>query len=315
MNGFLEVEELAENYRQCKLYTRHFAKTFFFSSHVLPKEKRLAAYAVYSFCRYADEIADRGSALTDIVQAERRLNELRNQICYVYSHSAHMNPKLVAFQDTVFRYTIPKEHFLDLLRGVEMDLSKKRFASFAELRDYCYCVASVVGLIMTRIFGTSNVVAFGYAEDLGIAMQLTNILRDIGEDAQRGRIYLPSDEMNRFTYSDSDIRSGVINLNFRRLMEFQIRRAREYYARAEQGIPLLTNDGSRFCVSMMSRTYARILEVIEKNQFDVYGRRAFVPLSQKISIAIGALAEQSLHRSVFRQSGASTLPAVAAGQH
>jgi phytoene synthase len=311
MNGFLEVEELSENYRQCKLYTCHFARTFYFSSHVLPKEKRMAAYAVYSFCRYADEIADHGAALNDIVQAERRLNDLRNQLHYVYTHSSLMNPKLLAFQDTVFQYSIPKEYFVDLLRGVEMDLTKRRFATFADLRDYCYCVASVVGLIITKIFGASTGEALRYAEDLGTAMQLTNILRDIGEDEQRGRIYLPTEELVHFSYSEADVRNGVINNNFVRLMEFQIERARLYYTRAEQGIPMLTNDGSRFCVRLMSRTYARILDAIERNEFDVYTKRAHVPLAKKFAIALGTLAgTQPSHRSVERaELVASSVPA------
>jgi phytoene synthase len=301
MNGFLEVEELAENYRQCKLYTRHHAKSFYFSSHVLPKQKRYAAYAVYAFCRYADEVADDGAALNDIVQAERRLNDLRNQLHYVYSQSSLMNPKLLAFRDTVFHFAIPKEYFVDLIRGVEMDLTKRRFGTFSELKDYCYCVASVVGLIMTKIFGASSDEALKYAEDLGTAMQLTNILRDIGEDEQRGRIYLPKEELEHFGYSESDVHHGLINESFERLMKFQIERARAYYAEAEHGIPLLTNDGSRFCVRLMSRTYARILNAIERNEYDVYATRAHVPLAKKFVIAIGALTgTRSHHQSEQR---------------
>lgn len=289
MNGFLEVEELNETYRQSKVYTRHYAKTFYFASHVLPREKRYAAYAVYAFCRYADEVADRGRALHDIVQAERRLNELRNQLHYVYSHSTLMNPKLRAFQDTVMRYEIPRQYFVDLIRGVGMDLTKSRYATFIELKEYCYCVASVVGLIMTKIFGASSDTALRYAEDLGTAMQLTNILRDIGEDDGRGRIYLPQEDLDRFGYDVSDLAGGMVNENFVRLMEFQISRARSYYAQAENGIPMLTNDGSRFCVRLMSRTYGKILNAIEANHYDVFSKRAYVPITKKIVIAGGAM--------------------------
>ncbi len=315
MNGFLEVEQVVANYRQCKIYTRHFAKTFYFSSHVLPKEKRMAAYAVYAFCRYADEIADYGSVLNDIVQAERRLNDLRNQVRYLYSFSSHMNPKLSALQDTVFKYAIPKEYFLDLIRGVEMDLTKKRFANFAELKDYCYCVASVVGLIMTKIFGASSNEALAYAEDLGVAMQLTNILRDIGEDCRRGRVYLPLDELQHFGYSESDIQTGEINDRFHCLMEFQVERAREYYQRAEHGIPMLTNDGSRFCVRLMSRTYARILNAIEVNAYDVYETRAYVSLPRKFAIALGALVEAGQTNDVQQAIRSSTVAPATAQQH
>ncbi|MDL1892684.1 phytoene/squalene synthase family protein [Sphingobacteriales bacterium CHB3] len=296
MIGFLDIQELHENYRQCRLYTRHYAKTFYFASHVLPREKRLAAYAVYSFCRYADEIADHGSAVGDRVQAKRRLADLQNQLRYLYTNSPLMDKKLLAFRDTVFRYGIPENYFKDLLRGVEMDLEKKRFADFAELNDYCYCVASVVGLIMTKIFGASDETALQHAADLGTAMQLTNILRDVGEDYRRGRIYLPQDEMANFGYSERDLRDGNVTQNFKRLMEFQIDRARRYYESAEQGIPMLTNDGSRFCVRLMSRTYARILDRIEKNSFNVFTVRAHVPFVQKLGIALFAAAGFSRNR-------------------
>lgn len=288
MNGFLDVEALTENYRQCKLYTRYHAKSFYFSSHVLPAEKRFAAYAVYAFCRYADEIADNAAAVNDIPQAQRRLDDLRNQLRYVYASSPLMDKKLLAFRDTVLRYEIPLEYFSDLIRGVEMDLTKHRFATFEELKEYCYCVASVVGLIMTKIFGATSDEALCYAADLGTAMQLTNILRDVGEDEQRGRIYLPQEELSRFGYSEDALQRGVINDNFLRLIKFQIERAREYYASAERGIPMLTNDGSRFCVRLMSRTYAHILDSIEANGYDVYTKRAFVPVTKKIMLAMRA---------------------------
>lgn len=289
MNGFLEVRELNENYEQCKAYTRHHAKSFYFSSHVLPAEKRKAAYAVYAFCRFADEIADNAAAMNDHLQAQRRLAELRNQLNYVYANSPLMSQKLLAFKETVFRYGIPKQYFLDLLRGVEMDLEKTRFETFAELKDYCYCVASVVGLIMTRIFGVADEAALDHAEDLGTAMQLTNILRDIGEDYQRDRIYLPLDELRRFNYPEEELSQGVVNENFIRMMKFQIERARTYYASAAQGIPQLTNDGSRFCVRLMSGTYSRILDAIEDNRYDVFSERAYVPVLTKTRIALGAM--------------------------
>lgn len=293
MNGFLEVEVLRENFRQCKLYTRQHAKSFYFCSHVLPKQKRNAAYAVYAFCRYADEIADNAVAVNDIPQARRRLDDLRNQLRYVYANSSLMDKRLSAFCDTVFRYGIPQEYFSDLLRGVEMDFTKHRFATFGELQEYCYCVASVVGLIMTKVFGSSSDEALRYAEDLGTAMQLTNILRDIGEDDQRGRVYLPQDELRHFDYSEHELHNGVINENFMRLMQFNIARARGFYQSAQRGIPMLTNDGSQFCVRLMSRTYGRILDAIEANEYDVFSTRAFVPLRKKMIIALGAFVGSS----------------------
>lgn len=314
MNGFLEVQELNDNHDQCKVYTRHHAKSFYFSSHVLPADKRKAAYAVYAFCRFADEIADNAAALNDHLQAQRRLAELRNQLNYVYASSSLMSPKLLAFRETVFRYGIPKQYFLDLLRGVEMDLEKTRFDTFEDLKDYCYCVASVVGLIMTRIFGVDDESALVQAEDLGTAMQLTNILRDIGEDYQRGRIYIPTEELRHFHYTEEELSRGIVNQNFVRMMRFQIERARRYYASAAKGIPHLTGDGSRFCVRLMSGTYARILDAIELNGYDVYTSRAYVPLTTKMRIALGAMLNRNTSSvekipNATREVATTTVPA------
>lgn len=156
MVGFLEVEEIERTYLRCRDYTRRHAKSFYFASHILPVEKRKAAFAIYAFCRYADNIVDDSALVPDDARARKRLDELRDQLRRVYSHSPSMDPKLLAFRDTVLKYGIPQEYFLDLLRGVEMDLTKRTYATFAELREYCYCVASVVGLMMTRIFGATD---------------------------------------------------------------------------------------------------------------------------------------------------------------
>jgi phytoene synthase len=313
MHGFLEFEELHRNYEQCKKYTRQYARTFYFASHVLPKQKRYAAYAVYAFCRYADEIVD--SPLFDAHQARQRLDDLREQLRRLYQHSPLMDARLRALQDTVMRYGIPQEYFVDLLRGVEMDLDRRRFATFEELQQYCYCVASTVGLIMARIFGVSDESALASAVDLGTAMQLTNILRDVGEDLQRGRIYLPEDELNRFGYSPAQLTQGILNDEFRNLMRFNIERARWYYQQADRGIPCLTDDGSRFCVRLMRRTYARILDDIERYDYDVFHRRAYVPGWKKLTIAIGALVKGenvSQQETQYQKDFHSTL--ITAGQ-
>ena len=289
MTGFVETVASADSVRSYQLYTRRHAKTFYFASHVLPEEKRMAAYAVYAFCRYADNIVDSAAGTDDRDVARARLAELREELRHCYSPSRNVDPRLEGFRATVQKYHIPEEYFADLLRGVEMDLTKNRYASFAELKEYCYCVASVVGLIMTRIFGATDERAFAHAADLGMAMQMTNILRDIQEDARMGRIYLPADELRAFGYSESDLYSSRFNEAFRTMMRFQVDRARHYYASAAPGIPLLTGDGSRYCVRLMSRTYSRILDVIESRDYDVFAGRAFVPFLGKVRIAILAL--------------------------
>lgn len=289
MNGFLELRELNENYEQCKAYTRHHAASFYFSSHVLLPEKRKAAYAVYAVCRFADELADNAAALNDPAQAWRRLADLRNQIHYAYMNSPLMSPKLLAFRDTVFRYGIPRDYFLDLLRGVAMDLEKRRYETFAELKEYCYCVASVVGLMMAKVLGVTDEAALDHAKDLGMAMQLTNIVRDIGEDYSRGRVYIPREELKRFNYSEGELAQGLVNEQFVDLMKFQIERARAYYRSGELGIEQLPNDGSRFCVRLMSGTYSRILDAIERNRYNVFSTRVYVPALTKTRIALKAL--------------------------
>jgi 15-cis-phytoene synthase len=285
MPGFLETRELAENYQRCREYTRAHASTFYFASFFLPRQKRMAAYAVYAFCRYADNLVDASAVMQNQTRALRGLDALRDQLRYLYSSSPHLDPKLMALRDTVITYEIPGQYFVDLLRGLAMDIDRRRHATFGELRDYCYCVASTVGLIMARIFGVADPISLQRAEDLGIAMQLTNILRDVGEDLHRGRIYLPEDELQRFEHSETQLHRMVVSDSFRDLMHFQIARARDYYATGMQGIAELPGDGSRFCARLMATTYSRILDDIEKHDYDVFSRRAHVPFHRKCSIA------------------------------
>jgi phytoene synthase len=188
------------------------------------------------------------------------------------------------------RYRIPKEYFADLIRGVEMDLTGTRYRTYAELEEYCYRVASTVGLMMTRIFSPDHEgEALIHAIELGKAMQLTNILRDVGEDFRRGRVYLPAQDLERFGVQETDLDRMVPTGDFRRLIKFEIERARELYDWAEAGVPLLPDDGSRLCVKLMGRTYAKILDAIEQNNYDVLSRRAYVPSFKKIQIAVGAI--------------------------
>jgi phytoene synthase len=279
------MEESVNTFEESRRYTRRYAKTFYFASHILPREKRLAAYAVYGFCRYVDNVTDAVAGQADATVLAGRLKALRSELDGIYAPDGSRTA-WSAFRETVLRYGIPREYFHALIRGVEMDLVKTRYTSYAELQEYCYCVASVVGLIMTCVFGTSSEQALAPAADLGTAMQLTNILRDVGEDLRMGRVYIPQEEIVRFGVMQEDLVSGRVTENFRELMRFQIERARGLYRRAELGIPYLTNDGSRFCVQLMGTTYAGILDVIEKNGYDVFSRRASVPFLRKVGIAV-----------------------------
>ena len=285
----MSTEKLTDSFAHCRRTTRRFAKSFFFASHALPAEKRKAAYAIYAFCRHADDIIDETKGRDLRTRAATGIATLRTELEAVYSGSVPESTIMPAFQATVERFEIPHEYFLDLLTGVEMDLTVTAYETFDELHRYCYHVASVVGLIMTRILGVSNDDALPAAVDLGVAMQLTNILRDVREDRDRGRCYIPREEMDRFGYTAEDLARGVIDPRFAALMEFQVERAHRYYRLADRGIPFLTADGSRFCVVLMSRTYEAILEVIEDNRYDVFAGRASAPMVRKLGIAVSSL--------------------------
>lgn len=274
---------LVSTYEQCKSYTRSYAKSFYFSSFLLPKEKRNAAYAVYTFCRYADNIVDsaKNPASGDI---ENAFSNLKDFLEAVYSGSEFKGENFSAFADTVRKYNIPKRYFEELIEGVCMDTKKQRYDTFAELENYCYKVASVVGLIMTEIFGYSHRAALPYAVYLGKAMQLTNILRDICEDYTMNRVYIPSEEMKYFEYSEEDIKNNTINENFIMMMRFNIDRAKAYYELASHGFPYLTNDGSRSTVVLMYKIYSGILNEIESYDYDIYSSRRFVSTSTKLKI-------------------------------
>jgi 15-cis-phytoene synthase len=270
---------------ECKRITRHYARSFFFASHVLPPDKRRAAYAVYAFCRYADEAVD-GVETSNADALHARLDIVRRHLDAVYEGTSTY---FDAFMHTVRHYNIPRQYFDDLLRGVEMDVTVRRVHDFDELHDYCYCVAGVVGLTMTHIFGATDPDAHPHARALGTAMQLTNILRDVGEDFQRGRIYLPGEELAArgidLVGGDGMRRTD----SFIDYMQFNIDRARDYYAEATEGLRYLADDGSRTCVKLMSATYADILSHIEANDYDVFTRRARVPLLRKLRIGASTI--------------------------
>jgi len=268
------------SYEQCKIYTRNYAKSFYFTSFLLPKEKRNAAYAIYTFCRYTDNIVD--SYKSNGINIDEKFEEQKKFLDVVYSSTEFAGENFSAFAETVRKYNITKHYFLELIDGVRMDTQKKRYATFAELENYCYKVASVVGLIMTEIFGYSHKAALPYAEYLGKAMQLTNILRDIYEDYLMDRVYIPQNELAAFEYSENDIGNKVVNENFALMMKFNIERARAYYELATHGIPYLTNDGSRTTVVLMYKIYSGILTEIENHDYDVLSQRRFVSTAEKV---------------------------------
>ena len=293
MAGSAESQSLEESHRYCQRETRQHARSFYFASIALPREKKRAAYAVYAFCRYADDLVDRATSAENIGPALARVGE---EFDRMVAGETSEPPFAPAFSWAVRRYGIEKQPFLDLLKGVAMDLGPVRIADWPRLRDYCYHVASVVGLMMARIFELRDEAGRERAIDLGLAMQLTNILRDVGEDYRLGRVYLPADEMAAHGVTADDLARETVGANLKTLLVEQAARAREYYARAEQGIPLLADDGSQYTVWLMRHVYAGILEEIEKMDYHVLRRRAATSFPRKLQLAARAWRDYRRHR-------------------
>ncbi|MCX5903984.1 MAG: phytoene/squalene synthase family protein [Proteobacteria bacterium] len=276
---------LSRGFAMARAVTREHAKTFYFASHLLAPDKRPAAYAVYALCRISDDTVDRNSSSA----VREELARVQASIHAAYDGASLTDDVLLAFQDTIHRYAIPREYFDELIEGMRMDLSINSYETFDELYQYCYRVAGVVGLIMLKLFGSSSPAAEARAVDLGVAMQLTNILRDIKEDCERGRIYLPRDELQRFGVSDDGLRDGIVDDKFKTLMSFQISRARDYYRRSAAGISMIADRRSRLVVCAMKDIYGAILRAIEKNRFDVFSIRAHVTTREKLMLLPGIL--------------------------
>jgi phytoene synthase len=276
-----ETSQLDECYRHCRDIARVHSKTFYLSSLFLAPEKRRAVWAVYAFCRTADDIVDQ---VTPAAERLAAIDYWERALLAAYSGNAE-DPIMVALHDAVSRFSIPIEPALDLLRGARLDITVRRYATYNDLREYCYLVASTVGLLTSPILGYTSDAALEYGVALGRAMQMTNILRDVGEDARMGRIYLPLDEMQRFGYTESSLFEEVVDDAFVALMRFQIERVRRLYTEAEPGIAFLAVE-SRYTVRLALTLYRQILASIEANRYDVYSKRAYVPFRSKMLAAM-----------------------------
>ena len=282
--------DLEKAFEYCKSVTKLHAKSFYFAAKFLPQHKRRAVYPIYAFCRHVDDEIDEISEGNE-AEAFETVERWKSDLKEVYFPAKPQNCKkamngnqefvLLAWQDLLKTYKIPQNLPLELIQGVLMDTTIKRYETFEELYVYCYRVASTVGLMSSEILGYADEKALEYAEAMGIAMQLTNILRDIKEDAAMNRIYLPQEDLRRFNVTETQIFANEFDKNFRELMKFQIARAREFYAKGEKGIGLLEKD-SRFTVLLASRIYAKILDEIEKQNYDIFTKRAYTTKSQKI---------------------------------
>jgi len=274
--------EVLGAYEYCRDLTKREAKNWYYGFISLPPEKRHAIYAAYAFSRECDDDSDAEATLEEKRAAIERT---RKRLDQAYSGQTD-DPILLALHDAAKRYDIPRRHFEELIDGVEMDLEVTRYADFEALRGYCWKVASVVGLICLQIFGYDDPRAPEFAADLGLALQLTNIMRDVQEDAQRGRIYLPLDELQRFGYSEEELLAGEYNEPFRRLMAFQAQRAWHFHQRGEQLLPLL-DMRARACTAVMQGIYREILQRIEASDFDVYSHRVGLKGREKLGLTAG----------------------------
>ena len=270
---------IAAAYDHCQAVTRREARNFYFAFVTLPKPRRRAIYAAYAFARLADDIAD-GAAPT-AVKAEQ-LGELRAGLRRALE-GAPDGPVMTALTDAADAYAIDPALFEQIIDGVEMDLSPRRYETFEELRAYCYLVASVVGLVCVEIFGYADARARETAVDLGLAMQLTNIIRDVREDRDAGRVYLPQEDLRRFGYTEEAMASGVVNDEFAGLMRFQAERARAYFESSKPLVSYLALR-SRACPAVLHALYYRLLDRIEQRGFDVFSERVRLSSAEKLRI-------------------------------
>ena len=281
---------LQESYEQCRRITAECSKTFYMGTLLMPEAKRRAIWAIYVWCRRTDELVDGPQAK---FTTESTLDHWESQLEMLFS--GHPKDDLdVAMVDTLERFDLDIQPFRDMISGQRMDLHRSRYETFDELKLYCYRVAGTVGLMSTTVMGMDTAInaapwrrlnpvapPIEEAISLGIANQLTNILRDVGEDARRDRIYLPLEDLALFDYTEEDLFNGVIDDRWRALMRFQIQRSLKYYQEAESGIGRL-HPNARWPVWSALMLYRKILDVIVENDYDVFNRRAFVPKTRKL---------------------------------
>ena len=283
----------------CKKLTTRSKSNFYYAFLFLPRERREALEAVYAYCRLVDDVVDEEAPVEKKLAG---LQRWRGELDSVYAETPSDNPVTERLRAAVSRFAIRREDMEAIIDGCAMDIEKTRYETWDELRLYCYRVASAVGLMCVEIFGytPSQVEAVRrYAIDLGIALQLTNILRDVAEDAARGRIYLPAEELRAFGVSDDELVSGRRSANFLKMMQFQAARARAHYLRARASIS--SYERSKLVIAeIMGDIYYALLEEIEARQFDVFGTKTTVRRRDKMRIALGNFAKAQWHQLIAR---------------
>ncbi|MGE5364772.1 MAG: presqualene diphosphate synthase HpnD [Bacteroidota bacterium] len=264
--------------------------SFYYAFSLLPEAKRDAMNTVYAFCRQTDDIVD-DTLDTEELKYEK-LHKWRLELERSFSGTSEYM-LLNKLYRIIKQFNIPIEPFFELIAGMEMDLQTKRYLSFEDLRLYCYRVASTVGLMCIEIFGYKNRSAKDFAVNLGLALQLTNILRDIKQDADNGRIYLPQEDLQKFGYPESNLITGVYNQNFIQLMQYESERAKVYFQKANEALDL-EDKPSMFAARAMQHIYYKLLKKIEENDYRVFDQKIKVSKFEKVGISLGVWAKYSL---------------------
>lgn len=282
----LKSLSIQDSYGYCRAVARARAKNFYYSFLLLEKPQRDAMCAIYAFMRHCDDLSDEPAA-TGQAKPLESIALWRVQLDRALAGQVEGDPIWPAFHDTVERYSIPRRFFHEMIDGIASDIHPRRIETFDELYHYCYQVASVVGLTIIHIFGFHSVKALLLAEKCGVAFQLTNILRDVREDAERGRVYLPAEDLQRFGVSFEQLRSGKEDPPFRALMQFEAARARACY---NESAPLmeLIDPKSRRSLWTLRQIYLRLLAKIERADYSVLTRRINVPAHTKIALLLRA---------------------------
>jgi 15-cis-phytoene synthase len=280
-----------EAQQYCTALTKRSGSNFYYSFFFLPREQRAAMYAVYAFCREVDSIVDDPMTASD---PQECLASRRTELMTVYRHGerdkrlgrdALTSPLTICLAEHVQRFSIPHAYLENIIAGVEMDLTVNRYQTFEELAVYCHRVASAVGLVCLKIFGTTRPESEVYAINLGLAFQLTNILRDLKADAARGRIYLPLEDLKRFGVTEQEILENVYSPAFRRLMEFECARAEDYYHRAQAALTD-SDRGVLLPAEIMRAIYSVILQRIKDAEYQVFKKRMTLSSCHRLAIAL-----------------------------
>ncbi|MDN5696686.1 MAG: phytoene/squalene synthase family protein [Rubrobacter sp.] len=284
-----EMLSLPECYALCRRVQESHSRTYYFSTRLFPREVRPHVHALYAFMREADEIVDDpGEATLDEQLAS--LDSFEAATIAAISGQAVSNPVLRAFANTVRLRRIDLSTVTAFMASMKMDTRVFRYETYSDLRKYTYGSAAVVGLMMCRVMGVTDKAADPHAGALGEAMQLTNFLRDVGEDYELGRVYLPQEDLRSFGYTEQDLAAGVVDERFAALMDFEITRARELYAEAERGLAYIPR-GRRYPIAVASDLYAAILDRIEAANYDVFSAKASTSAASKLAIAASRAAK------------------------